>query len=569
MKLKISVTDENNRYLFCRIFLAKNGGSRPYVVYCGGLHEFEVELGSYEIEVTRGKLYQPYKTTLAVNDCCDEAMQGHQGGCGSILELAVTLKALLDVKSLNLYSFDAHSHVSRDEALDTGDLVSASTVMKGEDFNLFFAGSPYDHEVHMQYLNRHFTDTVSYREKYAGIIDQVNDESYLLDIGNEIVKCRYGHVFMMNYTQKPPFSRYYDETWDPWCFQKDGEEPPYRIPCIHEALFNERGENSVAVAAHPTSWWWHSNGEFITNIAATLGFEILAGSIDAMVVMGYERDHAYYQELWFEALRNGYFLTGVSETDASFDVPPQRFLEFKTYAVTQDFSIDAVCTAVKNGRCMVSSGPVVLMKVNGCYPGTVLSYKKEESFLVEIDAYRCFEAPLSRIQIIRNGYLYKEYPVDMDEVKIMDSLMVEEDSFVLVKCYDHAGNVAMTNPVYIRNTPFKNVGYLSNVTIHVKLNGMDADGVYWLDKSKERIPFKRRISLSMKVGSVLKVAVGREVKTVRLFELPELSAIFKNLYFGYFNSHRRYKPGEIPAREFRLDRIREILDRVDITLDFQ
>ena len=90
-------------------------------------------------------------------------------------------------------------------------------------------------------------------------------------------------------------------------------------------------EHSVAVFAHPTSWWWHDNGEFVTNIATTLGFEILAESIDAMVVMGYRSDHTYYQELWYDALNNGYFLPGVAETDTLLDAVPSKFLWFKTY----------------------------------------------------------------------------------------------------------------------------------------------------------------------------------------------------------------------------------------------
>jgi len=561
MKLKISIADVFNNKIFCRVTVSQAANENREMdlvilqtVYCDGNYEFEFEKGQYELEIKRGKLYNPFKEIIKILE--------------KDVELDVILEEIVDTKGLNLYSFDAHSHVSRDEVLETGNLVTASTIMKGEDFNLFFAGSPYDHDVHLQYLNKNFTDKLPYRDKFKENIEQVSNKSYMLDIGNETVKCRYGHAFMMNYLQKPPFSKYYDEEWDPWLFTKVGEEPAYSIAYMHEALLKERGENSIATSAHPTSWWYHDNGEFITNIASTLGFEILAGSIDAMVVMGYARDHKYYQELWFDALKNGYFLPGIAETDASFDNPPERILEFKTYAITTEFSIDAICNSVREGRCIVSSGPIILMKVNGKPIGSVLKYFIGESFDLDIEAYRCYEAPLSKMQVLVNGKVYKQYDLCEDSIKKMDSIVIEKDSFIIIKCYDAKGNLAMTNPVYIRNTPFLNRGYMSNISLKLSKAGEAAIGVYWLDENDERKSFNEIVQFKMKPSSKLYVEVQGRIKIVNLFELPELQEIFKNLYLGSFNSNKFYKPGEVPAKEFKLSRIRGILNNLEIKLEF-
>ena len=115
---------------------------------------------------------------------------------------------------------------------------------------------------------------------------------YLLDIGNELVKGRFGHTFLMNYDQRPPYSTDYDESFDHWIWQKAGPVPGYGLAYPHEAVLRERGANSVAAAAHPTSWWWQE-GEFITNIAATVGFDVLCGTLDAFVVMGYRAERPY------------------------------------------------------------------------------------------------------------------------------------------------------------------------------------------------------------------------------------------------------------------------------------
>jgi hypothetical protein len=439
--------------------------------------------------------------------------------------------------------------------------------MKGEDYNFFFAGSPYDRETHNQDKNKSYDEKISFREKFREIIKAVNNTSFILDIGNEIVKCRYGHMFLMNFDQKPPFSQYYDREWDPWLFTKVGEEPKYCILYPYEALGKERGRNSVAVAAHPTSWW-HYNGEFITNIAATLGFEILAGSIDAMVIMGYDSDHIHYQELWYEALNNGYFMPGVAETDHTFDTIRMEHLNFKTYTHVDEFSIDSLCTSVKAGRNMVSSGPIIQLKVNNQLPGTVLNYKEEEEFIVHIVADRCYQASLSKIQLIVNGKVWKEYGINDNRYDLKEKLKVNQDSYILAKCYDFAGNVAIANPVYIRNKPFENKDFKSDLSVRVTRDGNPVDGLYWIDDHPNKMEFSKEIHCKIKVASDVNIEVAGVVKKVKLFEMDELQTLFRNLYFGYFNQDNRYAPGEVPAACFELSRIKKILSKVDLQISF-
>jgi hypothetical protein len=568
MKLKIKVYDQNNTVLFCKIIIKKlscyttqYAEGSIQTVYCDGFYECSIENGFYDISVYRGKLYKPFRQRIHVN--------------GNDIYVEAVLHNLLDVESMGLYAFDGHSHVSRDGMLESGHLLSAAAIMKGEGFHYFFAGSPYNHETHLEYLNNSYPDTSSYRTRFSSVLKQACSDDFFMDIGNEIVKCRYGHVFLMNYTQYPPFSKYYDHEYDPWQYTKEGEEPPYKISYIHEALANEKDDCSVAVSAHPTSWW-HDNGEFITNIAATLGFEILAESIDAMVVMGYDSDHAYYQQLWFDALNNGYFLPGVAETDTAFDTISVKHITFKTYTYVDEGSgkVDALCDAIKNGRNIVSSGPLITLKVNNKLPGSVLGYSENEQFHIVMEAFACFEGQLSKVQLLINGEVYKEYNILQNYFKSEEYASFDSDSYIIAKCYDSAGNVSFTNPVYIRNNPFVNRGFsfvnrgfLSDVKVSVFQNGTPATGVYSVDDGPE-YPFENEIHLKMKVSARLSIRAGGKTKTIRLFELEELQDIFKNLYLGHFNRDKKYSPGEVPADCFQLKRIREILKSVNLTINF-
>ncbi|MDF2836753.1 MAG: hypothetical protein K0Q63_2393 [Paenibacillus sp.] len=549
MKVKVLVHTKNKERTACNIRIKQASIS----VYCNGGHEFELSPGLYEIEAFKGKLYIPARESVEIRD--------------QDVVVELILEEMIDTKALGLYSFDAHSHVSRKLNGESADLELASVIMKAEDFNFFFAGSPYNLETHMQDKEHRYNEAISYREQFSDTLHGINGPDFLLDIGNEIVKCRYGHMFLMNFDQKPPFSRYYDLTWDPWQFAKAGDEPAYCIPYPYEALGKEKGRNSVAVAAHPTSWWYH-NGEFITNIASTLGFELLAGSVDAMVIMGYDRDHLFYQRLWYDALNNGFFLPGVAETDHTFDAVSPKHLQFKTYTHLEEFSIHALCSAVKAGRNFVSSGPILLLKVNDALPGTVFGYTANEEFRVDIEAFRCYQAPLSKIQLIVNGEIWKEYDMDDDRFELSERLTVNKDSYILAKCYDGEGNVAIANPVYIRNAPFVNKGFKSELKVSVMKDGEPADGLYWTNHSLQRTAFSKELNCIIPVSAEVNIEVAGVVRQVKLFEMDELQAIFKDLYVGHFNADRRYAPGEVPAEYFQLARIQQLLNKVHIEIRF-
>jgi hypothetical protein len=554
MLLKVTVKDEAGEKVWCRLKVCRPEGAEGEPVAeicCGGEHIFAMPQENYRVEASRGKLYAPAACTVR--------------GEGASARADLCLKRVFDPKEWGLYSFDAHSHVSRDEESAAGSLEYAAQVMKSEAFNFFFAGSPYDTDVHYQYLSRSFTDACSYREKYAGLIARMRSGDFIPDIGNEVVKCRYGHMFLMNYIQRPPFSAHYDERYDPWQFAKKGREPGYDILYPYEAIRRERGGNSVAVAAHPTSWWWQ-DGEFITNIAATVGFDALAGAIDAIVILGYQDERPYYEKLWYELLDNGYFMPGVAETDAAFDSLPGDFLRFRTYAWLEEFSIDALCRAVRAGRCVASSGPVLRMRVDGRLPGSALAWAPGQEFDVDVECASCADGPLASLQIIVGGRVVAEYPARGERFAVRHSFRAEKDSYILAKCRDAAGRVAIASPVYIRNAPFINRGYTSRVRVNVLPEG--AEGSWRLDGGETHV-FAGGFELRMNPASDLRISAGGRECAVKLFELPELQDIFRNLYTGRFNGGKRYEPGEVPAEEFRIRQVRELLDDVRLEMDMR
>ena len=564
-KLKIVVYNEKKEKIFCRVVLRENPKEqvtekRKYFegYYCDGGIEIEGLTESCFIEIYKGKFFQPYKKYVDIYDNSDSETN---------IFLEVTLKSILNPRDLGLYSFDAHSHISRNklEPSETSNLIKASCIMKAEDYDFFFAGSPYDLDTHYQTMNGIHTDTISYRAKYALDIKEVSDESFILDIGNEIVKGRYGHVFMVNYTQMPPFDKYYDESYDKWQFTKNGTEPEYKMPYMHEALNKEKDKNSAAVLAHPTSWWYE-DGEFITNIAATLGFELLTGTIDAIVIMGYSKIGDWYEKLWYEVLDCGFFLPGVSELDIILDDLPRGYDAYKTYVYCEAFKKDSLADGIKKGLCIATSGPILELRVNDKLPGSVLTYKNNEQFIAEIKGYECYESSLSNVQLIVNGKVYSEYSSKTLRSTINETLVIKKDSYIIAKCWDEKGNIAITNPIYIRNNPFVNEGFKSDVTIVVKSCGKKIEGIYKLGDSIEEIAFNKEIRVKISPDIPIHIFYEGKQKTIKLFELDRLQKIIKNLYLGKFNKTKKYTPGQVPPEAFGLKKILKLLKKVKIKI---
>jgi len=574
-KLIVNAFDENNKLICAKVIITKreieegqqfNKGDIISIKYIEGTGTLEISDTEIYVSVFCGKLYRPYKERVEFSEP------------GDVREITAILRKITDpVRKYNLYSFDAHSHVSRRkyDREKTVDLEQAAVIAKAEGFNCLIAGAPYDYDNHREARTGIIRSKLPYRKQYADLLKRVSDDMFIMDVGNEYCKYRYGHVFLFNYDQMPPADQYRDPIYYPYEQAKhipNTEEPKFTNVPISNAVYRSKGENTVAVYAHPTSWWYENEDvTFVTNIASTLGFDILTGAVDAVVVMGYRADHKYYQDVWYDLLDNGYFVPGVAETDACMDADKFEMPPYKTYVYIDNFTLDDIAHAVKAGRCMVTSGPLLHFTVEGNLPGTRIERMEGKEYHIEITAEACCDGPLSKIEIILNGKKYKEIPVEGKEhvFKNIKLHAPETDSYVLAKCYDMAGNVAISNPVFIRNNPFVNIDYRSKVTIDVYKGKYPATGSYYIGADGTEIHFDGKVSCIIKPHETITIKVGNETKKIELFWHKPLQDIFRNLYTGEFNRSGTYKPGEVPAEAFRIREIREILDNVQLTLYFK
>jgi hypothetical protein len=123
---------------------------------------------------------------------------------------------------------------------------------------------------------------------------------------------------------------------------------------------------------------------------------------------------------------------------------------FYTY-VGGPLSFERWIEAVKAGHTFVTTGPILLLKVNGQLPGDTLDVKPGEKLRITAEAYGQREqVPLSSLEIIGHGKLLKRAEASNAERLSVDlELPVDHGIWIAAKCTAGKGQIAHTTPVYV------------------------------------------------------------------------------------------------------------------------
>ncbi|MEG0768257.1 MAG: CehA/McbA family metallohydrolase, partial [Clostridia bacterium] len=337
----------------------------------------------------------------------------------------------------------------------------------------YFAGTPYDGENHLHIYQNYCPPIASYRAYYRPLLARLARPDYLVDPGGEFIKYRYGHIVLANFEEKPPVDEFRDPLYH--AYEKERHVPGTVAPDFtnlppSQALKRYRNANSFAFFAHPTSWWREERSQsFVTNIASTVAFDALTGMVDAIVVEGYGANKPWYRGIWYALLDAGCRMTGVAETDTCGDDPDhlsgKRMVEpFRTYAHCEKLNLDLLSAAVRRGDCFATSGPLLDLTLDGARPGSVLSWDENRRYVLAMRGWRCCDGELTEWEVVVNGETVARIVPDA-QGNAQTEVTLPREGYVLCILRDDAGNVAVGNPVYVRNTPFLNECFRAHVVI--------------------------------------------------------------------------------------------------------
>ncbi len=119
---------------------------------------------------------------------------------------------------------------------------------------------------------------------------------------------------------------------------------------------------------------------------------------------------------------------------------------------------------LKAGHTFVSSGPMVMLKVNDKLPGDDLNLTKKDKVSISAKAFGHSEqVPLSRLEIVAHGKVIKEVIPNgknqtLEQLMLNVDLEIEKGIWIAARCYAGPTQVAHTTPVYISvdNSGFHN-----------------------------------------------------------------------------------------------------------------
>ncbi len=535
---------------------------------------------------------------------------------GSKVDARVFLEPWVRLRELGWANGDGHAHLYTDVKHDDAMAAAVRRICRAQGVDFICACQGW----------AGYGDN-DWKEGYA----RHSDAAFQLQYGAEMPKYRTGHTFWYGLSSTHGyFQPAMDETYENAYYQAPTgtdwtfETLPFPdVPDLELVARLRAAEDAVALVPHPTSWWWQPRGQvekYTTNVAVSLPAGILAGGVfDGLVTMGYDRDHYFYEDLWFHLLDEGYRLPPVGELDGGYS-PDDRFYygRVRTYLkVGAETSRAALVSAVRQGRTFVTSGPIVLADVDGRYEvgDAVPADGNDHTLRIRAFASGRSDDRLSYIVLFRNSRVHKVWDLRAGAPRrFEDRLALREtaSAWYVLKAYGRdaprtpeqldvravvdaivAGrfegalndaDVCLTSPFYFRRPGEPVVP--APLQSHVRLRVVDPDGqepvrgatlgvrVLGRTIATHAMP-DGRAELRVPANAVLMLeAPGRPTLHRTLYlDFPPMRERIERLASGRwlerFGGRQRLHPGQVPWQAFDLSGTRADLTEVDWTLPWR
>jgi hypothetical protein len=296
---------------------------------------------------------------------------------------------------------------------------------------------------------------VNDRAWFSGHDHELSDGDHILRWGEEYRNNFYGHLCMygINGLVPPIYSGF------------RLSEHEHDLPANAQAADHCHSVGGTLSYAHPLFGSVDLDRVFSqvrTVEAKELPVDIALGKIDALDVMSYPGVDLEVAELWYRLLNAGFRLPATAGTDTFmnfggsgiFSNPPAGNRVFAQ--LEGEFTTEAWCEAVRQGRTFVTNGPMLKLNVAGHPIGARLAARAGDAFRVEAEATSHF--PIERLQLVLNGAVVSEGSVESGgrRASLAQSIQADASCWIAARVLGadnplvFSGNIfAHTSPVYI------------------------------------------------------------------------------------------------------------------------
>lgn len=354
------------------------------------------------------------------------------------VELA--LRRRIDLKKLGWVGGDAHLHMIHGEMQRTPTYAEIALTCRANGLNWAYVNQEYGG------AGEHGLDG------FQAECRKVSDASFQLLLGGERPKSLLGHNALIGVA-------------NPFVIPDD---PPY-----HRAARLIHDQGGVLFPVHPVRYFpgKQYQGQWLdfpgNNLGREIVFDALLGpSFDGLSVLSDEPDDRHALALWFNLLNRGCFVPAFADSDACFDRPTlQKNVPgfWATYLfVGPEGKVDnaSLAQAVREGRTMATTGPLVVWNIDGRMSGDTLPTDGQSRLVtVEVLAghhnWTLDEARITKVELFRNGKIVRVWEPNVSSAKLTYAAQETGPCWYAVRAFgsDPRWQVAVGSPIYFAQEP--------------------------------------------------------------------------------------------------------------------
>jgi len=400
--------------------------------YTDGTFELHVPPGKVKLTLERGFEHEIVTEEFVVEP-------------GEQRKVSLRTRRFLDMKSLGWVSGDTHVHWTKNSWDENEDIDLLAMVQRAEDVRVVNNLTLYQWTPRGPFIK---PDAFP-----MGPVPGYCSDEYHIQMGEEYRNDGfYGHINLLGIT----------DIIEPIATGQGsgGDETALDYPTNKTAIDTCHAQGGIYTEAHGLGPF--ENGD--TAVNAVLG---LADGIDQL-------DAPYYYRLLNVGAR-------VPLGNGS-DHPARVLGCARTYVkVDGPFTYSAWLDGIRAGRTFVSSGPLLLLRINGEDIGSQLDVKPGDNLRLELEAYSRY--PLGNVQIISNGEVVKSLITQDKHVSIQLEMKADISRWFVARCSPN-DEYTIIKTAEDRYTARPHIAHTSAVYVNVEGKPVffREDAQFWLER---------------------------------------------------------------------------------------
>ena len=344
-------------------------GGRDKIFHTDGTFELEVPVGALTMDLVRGFEYHPAAVTAEITE-------------GEVTSLDVHFDRLTDMNAMGWYSGSTHMHMNYG-----GNLHNTLE-------NLLLMSEGEDQDVANELVANKDNRVLDYQYFVpGGDAHPVSKPDRLVIVGQEYRPPFYGHVFLLGLKE---------HLLSPWSTGYEGTGIESLYPSNTDMFRKAREQDATTGYVH--AFGGDTDPLLSASLGQAKGF-IVDAALETTDGIEWSFSGTATFHPWYAVLNNGLRVAATGGEDSMSDLHISKLVgSARTYVHTGDAGLQAGpwIQGIREGRTVVSTGPLLVATVDGKMPGEEVPLPAEGGS-VELTVWLRSITPLEKVTVIFNG----------------------------------------------------------------------------------------------------------------------------------------------------------------------